>query len=131
MKMFLSDTEKKNTIRELENNLNKYDKVILINGLDNKNLDLTELIIDYLEMKKVVIKILLLSSTISENDKQTYTVQKISKEDEQIIVSLYRIYEFSDRFFLIDNGNHNGNLFNYVEKGLLTLEEAIEAMIDF
>jgi hypothetical protein len=62
---------------------------------------------------------------ISDNDK----VKKKSYEQICEILKLYRLYEFSDRLFVISEDPQYGNLFNYVENGVLSPEELVEAWL--
>ncbi len=45
------------------------------------------------------------------------------------LVSLYHTYEFSDRFRVIGRTHQFGGLFNYVDNGLLTEDEAFELIL--
>lgn len=130
MKTILPDIRNKNgIIKKLEENLDSFERVFLINDECIEQLDLMKFIVNYLSGKEHFGRILLMSSTDSEINNRNISIQKISKEDEQMIMALYRLYDFSDRFSVIDRNIHNGDLFNYVEKGVLTFDEAVEAML--
>ena len=45
------------------------------------------------------------------------------------VKKLYTTYEFSDRVKLLTFSNQYGNIFNLVRNGIITLEEAIEALL--
>lgn len=45
------------------------------------------------------------------------------------LVTLYHTYEFSDRFRVIGKSVQHGELFNYVDSGLLTEEEVFELIL--
>ncbi|MCR5789323.1 MAG: hypothetical protein K6G83_05475 [Lachnospiraceae bacterium] len=56
--------------------------------------------------------------------------RRISPEQENVILNLYRMYEFTDNFHLLDADSRNyGNLLNYMESGVLTAEEVYEALL--
>ena len=116
-------------IKKLEENLDSFERVFLINDECIKQPGLTEFVVDHLRSKEQFGRILLMSTTASEGDNGTISIQRISKADEQVIMSLYRLYDFSDRFSVIDRSIHNGDLFNYIEKGLITFDEAVEAIL--
>ena len=53
----------------------------------------------------------------------------ISEEAYIELRQLYLIYEFSDKFRMISTDGNYGTLWNYVKTGLLTPEEAVEALL--
>ncbi len=62
---------------------------------------------------------------ISDNDK----IKKKSVNQISEILKLYRLYDFSDRLFVISETSQYGNLFNYEENGVLSPEELVEAWL--
>lgn len=52
-----------------------------------------------------------------------------SREEELSIKRLYLMYEFSDKVRLLEDSPRYGSLQNYVENGLLTLEEMWKAAL--
>lgn len=52
-----------------------------------------------------------------------------SKEEELDIKKLYLMYEFSDKVRLLEDSPQYGSLQNYVENGLITVEEAKKAAL--
>ncbi len=50
----------------------------------------------------------------------------VSSDPEDM--ELYRMYEFSDRFIVLDESNEYGSIWNYVRKGLITAEEALDTL---
>jgi len=54
--------------------------------------------------------------------------ENISVEMEKEMLDFYYMYEFSDRFWVVDNGQQYGSLWNYVESKILTFDEAVEAL---
>lgn len=56
--------------------------------------------------------------------------KRISKEELEKLLKLYYMYEFTDNFSMITDDNTSfPNIFNYVETGLLTLQEAWQALL--
>lgn len=52
-----------------------------------------------------------------------------SNEEELAIKRIYLMYEFSDKVRLLEDSSQYGSLYNYVENGLLTPEEAWRAAL--
>lgn len=57
-----------------------------------------------------------------------FTYKQITMEEQEQLLQLYHMYEFSDRFSVILTESTYGSLFNLVEAGLLDMEEAAEAL---
>lgn len=55
-------------------------------------------------------------------------VSDFTEEERQYLLKLYFLYEFSDRFQVISDDTPYGNIFNLVKTGLLTAEEAAQAL---
>ena len=53
----------------------------------------------------------------------------VSPEDEKIMLKIYRTYEFSDRFYVINSNELYGSLFHYMDTGVLTVEDVIKALL--
>lgn len=73
-------------------------------------------------------------------DKDFYLKDKVCKaldnrqeylliEDPEVM-NLYRMYEFSDEIIVFSESSQYGSIWNYVRRGLLTAEEAIDALLD-
>ena len=45
------------------------------------------------------------------------------------VLELYRMYEFSDRFIVLEESCQYGSIWNYVRKGLITAEEALACCV--
>lgn len=54
---------------------------------------------------------------------------RIGLKEEKIILEIYQTYEFSDKFHVIDFNEMYGSLFQYMETGVLTVEETINALL--
>ena len=57
------------------------------------------------------------------------TARYIETEDMENIMELYRTYDFSDKVTVITDNGIYGNLFNYMNTGVLTKREMIEALL--
>lgn len=72
--------------------------------------------------------VLLLSDVMISEYQEKY--HYISSEKLRVILDLYYTYEFSDKIHLIsDQENKYANIFNFVKTGVLTKEEAFEALL--
>ena len=93
---------------ELEADLEEFDRIILVDmeRTDQKVLE------DFYE---------------SEAFKKTRSRILILSEEE--FLTLYRMYEFSNKVFLFSQEDSFGGLYNYVKTGILTVEEAISAFL--
>lgn len=96
-------------IEWLENILSGYDKVFLV-------------------LDKSLYKIL-----EAENNKGTKTLFlslfDIPLEDRRKLCELYLMYEFSDGFQILCRNECFGSLMNFIDTGLLTNEELIDALL--
>lgn len=55
--------------------------------------------------------------------------ENISAEMEKEMLDFYYMYEFSERFMVLDGNNQFGSIFNYVAAGIITFEQAVGALI--
>ena len=66
----------------------------------------------------------------NNSDKLAYVDKEISDFTEEELRKLYYLYEFSDDVFVISEDVINyPTIFNYVKTGILSLEEAMEALL--
>ncbi len=75
-------------------------------------------------------KILLLSTapiTVSDG----FTYRQITEKNQEKLLRLYHMYEFSDRFSVIYRESTYGGLFHLVKTGLLSIEEAAQALFAY
>lgn len=56
-------------------------------------------------------------------------VGRISPTEEKELLDIYHLYECSDRFQVVSRSQEHGSLFCYLEQGLLSTEEMIEALL--
>ncbi|WP_029199518.1 hypothetical protein [Oribacterium sp. NK2B42] len=53
----------------------------------------------------------------------------ISREIVNKAIYIYRMYDFSDKVFVISDSDQYGTMFNYVKTGILTKQEMIDALL--
>ena len=107
-------------IDELEATLKKNKKVILIASDFFK----TEETLAILDVYKDI-KVLSADDRCSQYDK----AKLITYDEEQELLDLYHMYEFSDKFLVLENSHQYGSVFHYVDEGLISFEEAIKSLI--
>ena len=53
----------------------------------------------------------------------------VLKEVVDKVLNIYRMYDFSDKVFVISDSDQYGSLFNYVKTGILTKQEMVDALL--
>ncbi len=53
----------------------------------------------------------------------------VSREIVDKSICIYRMYDFSDKVFVISDSDPYGTMFNYVKTGILTKQEMIDALL--
>lgn len=122
----------KNKMQYLENlksDLQKYDKIFLVLGEEKTVLPfLTAFCSVILAESKE--KVLVLSVFHMENEEEYLAIfRKITGKDALNLSRLYRMYEFSDRFFILSPDKTFGGIFNFLETGLLDRGEVFRALL--
>ena len=56
--------------------------------------------------------------------------EKVRILNDPDFLELYRMYEFSDKVIYIGESDQYGSLWNYVREGLITIEQALEAIME-
>jgi hypothetical protein len=56
-------------------------------------------------------------------------VQEISVDQEKEFLDLYHMYEFSDKFLVLENSDQYGSMLNYVDGGLISFSEALKSLV--
>lgn len=75
-------------------------------------------------------RILLLSRSAFRADTEHLTFYQITEAEARQLADLYFLYDFSDKFLYISRENTNyAGLYHFVEAGLLSMKEAIEALL--
>lgn len=115
----------------LEYSLKKYDRIFLI--LDGQYWDrkLCMAFCDFVAVQHIRKKILVLlpEKNISKIPNKNIDCRQITKKEQQALKRLYCMYEFSDQFQLISQESQYGSLLRLVDTGILTVEEAFQALL--
>lgn len=116
--------------QRMERDLKKFDMIfaILRGGLIKEDWgnDFSRLLMKKCETKRMLVLSDL--DIISENC-AGYEWRKLEIAEIHILKNLYRMYDFSDQFFIISEESQYGSLLNYVKTGFLTMEEVLQAFI--
>lgn len=114
-------------VEDISRDLEKFDRILLLSG--NKSEELLKTFFESDVLRERNRKILILS-TLNRLDTQNGTCEyhRISKEEQEILISLYNMYDFSDRFLLISDNPQYGSLLNYVKTGIMTMEEVFRVV---
>ncbi len=111
----------------LEQDLEQRDFVILI---DKKYSEyLTELLCTSTALKKTKKQLSILSTTEFPGQMGKHLYRKISEEEMDLLLQLYRTYEVSDRILLFSVDPNYGSMWNYVKSGIASQEEILQAML--
>ena len=111
--------EKSNILAEVEKDLERFDRMLLI----------TNMCITSFPAAVDTKNILILSvSEIPLDNNLQIAYRQITKEQETELLKVYHMYEFSDRFRVVSRDSRFGSIWNYVDAGILTEQEALEAI---
>lgn len=117
-------------LKTLESDIEKYDRIFLIREDEPLKEKLLEAFLASQAARETKWKVLVLAD--GENKYAMgggVEYRQITKEYARRLLSLYHMYEFSDRFRLISTVEACGNLFHFAEAGLLDAEEVWEALL--
>lgn len=107
-------------LAEIEKDLERFGRILLITdmceeafpaGMDAKNI------------------LVLSTGTIPSESSLQITYRQITIEQQAELLKVYHMYEFSDRFRVISRDSRFGSIWNYVDAGILTEQEALEALV--
>ena len=111
----------------IEKALEEFDKIIL---LDRKFMDqqLREAFYEEDNFKETDKRILILSE---RPDKKAGNIEwrRVEEEEAEDIIEIYDLYEFSNRIAIVARSQVFGSLWDYVDTGILTREEAVAAVL--
>ena len=120
----------RNLLEELERDIEKYDKIILIGERGERARRWLEAFYQSETVRHTERKILMLSvMNVHELSKSNVCVQSVSEAEARELCRLHHMYEFSDRFVTIPETKAYGGLFNFVDTGLLQMDEVWEALL--
>ncbi len=127
---FPSKNTMNESLKNLEIYLNQYDQLFLLDLLKNST-DFESGLSEYLQNHGSDIKkrILILSDHALKLNSDIVDQKLIPAEDLNTYLTLWRTYEFSDRFTVITDDSHFGNMFNYVENGIVSMDDLFSALL--
>lgn len=112
-------------ISDLENDLQYYDRILFF--------DTTELLSAFCQSEaacETSRKLLVLFSGQILPQLKNITFRQISEEEAGLLKKLYFMYQFSDKFLVVSKESTNyASLFHFVDTGVLSTEEAFEALL--
>ena len=112
--------ERTTILTEIEKDLERFDRILLI----------TDMGIGSFPAVADAKNILLLSVGAVSMESNPQTVyRQITAEQQAELLKTYHMYEFSDRFRVISRDSRFGSIWNYVDVGILTEQEALEAIV--
>lgn len=120
-------------IRDLvQNTLKEYGRVILVTDLSRQGQIDWERFCTVLPVWEAVHDTRQIIFLLEEGISYTGEIPSmtLSHEDAEKLCKLYLTYEFSDRFTLFSGSVQYGNIFCYVDTGILTEGEAVRAILD-
>lgn len=105
---------------EIEKDLERYDRILLLTNT------WTGPFPTITGAKNILV---LSVSTISLESNPQITYRQITTQQQAELLKIYRMYEFSDRFRVVSRDSQFGGIWNYVDAGILTEQEAFEAIV--
>ena len=120
---------KMQSLERLSHDLKEYDKIFLVIGEGKQMQPVLTAFCDAIimhEQKKVLV---LSSFHLDRGNEYSRLYKEISNQEVLALYQLYHLYEFSDRFFVLSANKMFGGLFNFLNLGLLNLEEFFIALL--
>ena len=109
----------------MEQAIREYNKVILLAEGFDENFDGE--VLEHVNITSP--KILILSTKRVNVEEKRIVFKQIEKETAKSLYALYHTYEFADNFILLEQVSAFATIFNYVQTGILSMEEAWEALV--
>ena len=121
----------KNATRQLEQYIDQYDKILLLDLEGTKSQKLVVKLLEYLpsgtlENKKILV---MSKEEVSKKLGNGVDIVIISPEQMMEFVKLFRTYEFSDRVSVVSASDLQPSLLNYLNTGILSEAEVFETML--
>lgn len=107
-------------LTEIEKDLERFDRVILITDMDVMPFPAD------MDVKNILI--LSVNAVPLESNSQI-TYRQITADQQAELLKIYHMYEFSDRFRVVSRDDQFGSIWNYVDTGIMTEQEALEALV--
>lgn len=114
----------------LERDLAEYDRIILARGRRAVQ-GLGAVLGKHPVFRNTDRKVLILSDMDGGGAACTGNIvwRHIGEGEMADILDMYRLYEFSDRLVLFSQEENFGGLLNFVDTGILTMDEAVESLL--
>lgn len=111
---------KTTTLMEVEKDLEQFDRILLIIDMCDRPFPAG------MGAKNILI---LSVGTVPLESNLQITYRQITTEQQAELLKVYHMYEFSDRFRVVSRDSRFGSIWNYVDAGILTEQEALEAFV--
>ncbi len=115
-------------IEKLEKYLEEYSLIIIF---DDRNEEISRYKLAFFESKpescnQKKVMVMGLKDDVTA-DKKGYKI--ITEQEYNIILRLYRMYEFTDRLRIVDFSFQYGSMLNYLSNDMISQEEYFEALL--
>lgn len=70
-----------------------------------------------------------LESKILKYSNKKILILELKRNEQELFLELYRLYEFSDRVHYVSNNTQFGTLLNYLKTGIITKDELYESLL--
>lgn len=118
-------------IEKIDRDLKKYDIILVFLSGSRMAKDWIDRFVKSTALKNTSKKTLILSDMdICCEDRTAYEFHRMNKYERDSLEQLYTMYDFSDRFFVMSDHFQYGSLTNYVETGIITMEETFQTFFE-
>lgn len=114
-------------INWLEEKLCQFDKIFLIDAESLLLQPFLRELENQISKSEKVLTLFVYKEEICELSKLAYC--QITEEQQNHLLNLYNLYEFSGAFYYVTKNNRYGTIWNYVDTGILTMQEAIRSLL--
>ena len=111
---------KRDILTQIEKDLERFDRILLIADMCAGSFPVIT------DAKNILV---LSVGTISPDNSLQIAYRQITIEQQAELLKVYHMYEFSDRFRVVSRDSRFGSIWNYVDAGILTEQEALEAFV--
>lgn len=115
------------TIAALEQYLERQDMVILVD-IDGVNF-LVDLLCHSKAISNTSKQLVVISTENYPVKPGNHIYLTVSEKEMRAFLDLYRLYESSDKLVLLTDSRNYGTLWNYVNNGIMSAEEVLEAIL--
>lgn len=111
----------------LQDMLSAYDKILFLSRGETK---MAEILSSCPKKRLHDRKLFLLSQEDVPDLPDGIEEYRLDEKSAAALQRLYHTYEFSNKFIILSASDNFGTIWNYVETGVLTAEEALTALLD-